>query len=294
MPALNGVLFEHFEAIAQAMLCQSQLAAVISRAAAELDAIVLMLVDGLSYENARQWCGQHGPAWLLEPCLVDAPTITSIAFPNAMGAPSVAELLFDRGFHRRVGFTYWTREDNELTNLLFRSLPEVNKTGDFDDIASGARRVIMKSPALGKTYVQIVRTGLDGYAHKQKRTPPVAAIVDEIFQEFRQLVEISEEARRLNGCRTGIFLTADHGILWQTEFEPQVVGRAPSGSSARYCRWSDLFHQEETGMRFVVGHEEYYCLNFPKVRRPLRIDEQGVHGGISFQESIVPFITVKV
>ena len=47
-------------------------------------------------------------------------------------------------------------------------------------------------------------------------------------------------------------------------------------------------------MRFVVGHEEYYCLNYPKVRRPLRIDEQGVHGGVSFQESVVPFIAVRV
>lgn len=28
--------------------------------------------------------------------------------------------------------------------------------------------------------------------------------------------------------------------------------------------------------------------NYPKVRRPLRIDEQGVHGGVSYQESIVP------
>ena len=236
-----------------------------------------MLIDGLSYENARQWCGQHAPLWSLEPCLVDVPTITSIAFPNAIGAPSVAERLFDRGFHRRIGFTYWTREDNELTNLLFRSLPEMHKTGNFDDIVSGARRVVMESATLGKPFIQIVRTGLDGYAHKQKRTPPVAAIVDEIFQEFSQLVAISQEAQRVNGCRTGLFLTADHGILWQTEFESQVVGRAPSGASARYCRWADLFQQDETGMRFVVGHEEYYCLNYPKVRRPLRIDEQGVH-----------------
>ena len=293
-PALNSVLFEHFEAMAQTMLCQSQLAAVISRAAAECDAIILMLIDGLSYENARQWCGQHAPLWSLEPCLVDVPTITSIAFPNAIGAPSVAERLFDRGFHRRIGFTYWTREDNELTNLLFRSLPEMHKTGNFDDIVSGARRVVMESATLGKPFIQIVRTGLDGYAHKQKRTPPVAAIVDEIFQEFSQLVAISQEAQRVNGCRTGLFLTAIHGILWQTEFESQVVGRAPSGASARYCRWADLFQQDETGMRFVVGHEEYYCLNYPKVRRPLRIDEQGVHGGVSFQESVVPFIAVRV
>lgn len=293
-PALNGVLFQHFEAVAKIMLRQSQLSATISQAAAGCDAIVLMLVDGLSYENAQQWCKQHAPLWPLEPCLVDAPTITSIAFPNAVGAPSVAEQLFDLGFHRRLGFTYWTREDNELTNLLFRSLAEVRKTGDFDDIASGARRIMMQSATLGKAFIQIVRTGLDGYAHKQKRTPPVAAIVDEIFQEFSQLVEISKEAHRVNGCRTGLFLTADHGILWQTELESQVVGRAASGASARYCRWADLFLQDETGMRFVVGHEEYYCLNYPKVRRPLRIDEQGVHGGVSFQESIVPFIAVRV
>lgn len=293
-PALNGVIFQRFEAVAKIMLRQSQLSGIISQAAAECDAIILMLVDGLSYENAQQWCKQHAPLWPLEPCLVDVPTITSIAFPNAVGAPSVAEQLFDLGFHRRLGFTYWTREDNDLTNILFRSLPEVRKTGDFDAIASGARRLVMESVTLGKPFIQIVRTGLDGYAHKQKRTPPVVAIVDEILQEFGRLVQISQEAQRANGCRTGLFLTADHGILWQSEFEPQVVGRAPSGASARYCHWADLFQQDETGMRFGVGHEEYYCLGYPKVRRPLRIDEQGVHGGISFQESIVPFIAVRV
>lgn len=293
-PALNGVLFEHFDTIARSMLCQSQLAMTIGRAAAGCDAIVLMLVDGLSYENARQWSEEHAPSWLVEPCLVDVPGVTSIAFPNAIGTPSVAELLFDRGFHHRIGFTYWTRKDNELTNLLFRSLPEVRKTGDFDEIAAGVRWAAGESTTPGKLFVQIVRTGLDGYAHKQKRTPPIAAVVDEIFREFSQLVEIFKETQRLNGYRTGLFLTADHGLLWQNEFEPQVVGRAPSGSSARYCRWTDLFQQDETGMRFLVGHEEYYCLNYPKVRRPLRIDEQGVHGGVSFQESIVPFIGLKV
>jgi len=40
--------------------------------------------------------------------------------------------------------------------------------------------------------------------------------------------------------------------------------------------------------------EELFCLNYPKLRRELRIDDQGVHGGISFQESIVPFVTVEV
>jgi hypothetical protein len=170
----------------------------------------------------------------------------------------------------------------------------VRKTGDFDEIASGVRRAAGASTLQSKLFIQIVRTGLDGYAHKQKRTPPIAAIVDEIFREFSQLAAIFQEAKQTNGYRTTLFLTADHGLLWQNEFEPRVIGRAPSGSSARYCRWSDLFQQDETGMRFLVGHEEYYCLNYPKVRRPLRIDEQGVHGGISFQESIVPFITLRV
>ena len=118
--------------------------------------------------------------------------------------------------------------------------------------------------------------------------------MEEVRREFAQLGALCSELRDEMGLRTCLFLTADHGILWRDEFEPVIVGNAPSNSSARWCGWRDLYHQSDKGRRFVYKDIEYYCLGFPKLRRGLRIDEQGLHGGISFQESVVPLITMRI
>jgi hypothetical protein len=217
-----------------------------------------------------------------------------VAFPNALGAPTLAERLFDLGFHHRLGFTYWTREDNKLTNQLFQAVPEVHKISHFPHIIATLRQQLGNKGQATKSYIQIVRTGLDGYAHSQRRRPPISAIVDDIRQEFLSLVDLCSELHHKYGWRTNLYLTADHGILWHDEFKPVVIGTAPAKSSSRWCSWQELYHQEESGRRFLVNNTEYYCLGYPKLRRPPRIDEQGVHGGISFQESIVPFIAVRI
>jgi hypothetical protein len=197
--------------------------------------------------------------------------------------------LFDRGYRRRLGFTYWSRERNPLTDVIFRTIANVKQVGDFSAILAATRREIHSSLDQ-KIYVQILRTGLDGYAHHQKRKPPVAVIVDTLMDEMASLGDLFREA----GCTARIHLTADHGILWRDQFEPQVVGRATAGASPRACEWPDLYRQDESGKRFVVAGREIYCLAYPKIRRALRIDEQGVHGGISFQESLVPFLTMRI
>jgi hypothetical protein len=126
--------------------------------------------------------------------------------------------------------------------------------------------------------------------HHQKRRPPVKAIVEQIYEEFEQLAKLCERLQ----LQALLYLTADHGILWRDEFDAEIIGSAPARASARWCLWKDLYQQQENGKRFTVNQKEYYCLGFPKLRRSLRIDEQGVHGGISFQESIVPFITARI
>ena len=287
-PALNDVIFEQFDRISESMLTQSHLAKTITEQPDTPDVIALMLIDGLSYVDVCRWLDTHPNEFMkLEPCLVDVPSLTRVAFPNLIGVPPVGARLFDTGYHYRQGFTYWTREGNPLTDLLFRTIPDVNAVGDFSTILATLRMEIRLQQ---KTYVQIVRTGLDGYAHHQKRNPPVAAIVETILNEMLALADLFREL----GQTARIHLTADHGILWRAEFQPQVVGRAPAGASPRSCEWRDLYQQDETGRRFTVAGRELYSLGYPQLRRPLRIDEQGVHGGISFQESIVPFLTMRI
>lgn len=285
-PALNTILFDRYGAVSSRMLCQSQIAEYILAEANQQEVIIFFLIDGLSYQDVRFWGDLNDHVLSVQPCLVDVPTLTHVAFPNLIGAPSLAVKLFNLGYHHRLGFTYWTREDNPLTDRLFQSISEVKKIGYFPLIVETLRQYI-RSAQGNKIYIQLVRTGLDGYAHAQKRQPPVTAIVAEIFEEFRQLVMLCEEF----GERATVYLTADHGILWSNEFTPKIVGNAPVNSSARWCNWRDLYHQSEPGRRFLVNGDEYYCLGFPKIRRSLHIDEQGVHGGISFQEAIVPFVS---
>lgn len=292
-PSLNAVLFDRYDQVATRMLCQSQVAERIVADSGKQDLIVLYLVDGLSYQDVRSWSEPAGSAVTVEPCLVDVPTLTQVAFPNLIGEPPLALRLFDIGYYSRLGFSYWTREDNQLTDRLFRGVTEVKKTARFSEIVATLER-ILRNAQQHRSYVQILRTGLDGYAHAQKRKAPVTSIVQEVRREFEELKAVCGERCKELGLRASVYLAADHGILWRDEFEPDIIGEAPGKSPPRWCSWRDLYHQRDSGRRFVVGGEEYYCLGFPKLRRPLRIDEQGVHGGISFQESVVPFVRVKV
>lgn len=287
---LNAVLLERFDEIATLMLVQSHLSEQIADQLRRPDVIALMLIDGLSYGDVRRWLdARPGVRMELVPCLVDGPTLTEIAFPRIIGDTPPAVRLFDRGYRRRLGFTYWSRENNLLTDMLFRTIPNVNVVSDFSTILATLHRELHISSEQN-IYLQIVRTGLDGYAHHQKRKPPVTTVVDIIMGEVLSLAKLFDEI----GCTAQIYLTADHGILWRDEFEPRIVGRAPAGASPRSCEWRDLYHQDESGQRFVVAGREIYCLDYPKLRRALRIDEQGVHGGISFQESIIPFLKVRI
>lgn len=287
-PDLNDKLPARFNEVARLMLTQSHLAQVIAERVGTPDIVTLMLIDGLSYGDIRHWLSAHPNKCIeLEPCLVDGPTLTEIAFPNIVSDVPPAARLFDRGYQQRIGFTYWTRENNPLTDLLFRTIPEVSTAGDFSTVLATLRTVATPGHRI---YAQIVRTGLDGHAHHQKRKPQVEAIVNAIMNEALDLADLFREL----GRTAHIYLTADHGILWRDEFVPKIIGRAPAGASPRSCEWRDLYQQDEPGQRFVVGGRELYCLGYPKLRRSLRIDEQGVHGGISFEESVVPFITIRI
>jgi hypothetical protein len=292
-PALNHVLPDRFDVLAKVMLRQSEIAEYIVRDAREADVVVLMLVDGLSYEDVLIWELRQRDGVSLQPSLVDVPTMTRLAFPNIINSPSIAARLFNMGFHRRIGFSYWSRGDNTLTNRLFHSISDVRKVGDFREISLQLTHMLTDEQDT-KAFIQIMRTGLDGYAHSQKRRPPRVAVAQNIEAEFAALVDLLASACAASGLRANLYLTSDHGILWVQDFEPEVVGRAPSKSNPRFASWRHLHFQDEPGQRFIVGGSEFYCLHYPKVRRNLRIDEQGIHGGVSYQESIVPFLSVKV
>jgi hypothetical protein len=289
---LNEVLFKHFDYISSSMLTQSNVHAQIMLDATESDVIILFLIDGLSFDNVRSWKPTYGSV-SIEPCLVDGPSMTWYGFTNIVRKPSIALKLIEKGYFRRFGFSYWERAENTLTDKIFSAISEVEKVEDFYNILSFCESQILHIDN-EKLFIQVLRSGLDGYAHSQKRLAPITAVVSDILNEFEEIIAICNTAFELYGIKSSLYLISDHGILWRTDFLPEVIGNAPSGSSARYCDFHNLHFQSQVGREFIVDGKNYYCLGYPQLRRKLKIDEQGVHGGISYQESIVPFITVKV
>ncbi len=289
---INTVLYEKFDDISKKMLLQSQASNLIVSESRNIDIAIMFLIDGLSYRDIEA-VTKNFNGMITTPCLVDGPTITNFGFTNFLGKPNLARRLFDCGFYTRVGFSYWSRETNPQTDEYFSSIQHVVKTANFHEIRNHVEEIISNLEN-NKAYIQIVRTGLDSFVHSNKRMIPVEAIVSEIFDEVVQIWNLCNEFNKKMGYVSRIYLTSDHGVLWKDEFSQELIGNDIQTNSPRYCLFNELKNQKETGKKFIHQNKEYYCLDIPKVRRGLRIDEQGVHGGISFQESIIPFITIKV
>jgi hypothetical protein len=286
---LNRVLLKRYDFIKANMLCQSQVAdKIVHRAAqsdklrfsADTEAVVLMLVDGLGYDDVKRYAAN----WIIHttPVLVDGVSITEQSMTRIIGEPPLSQRLFDAGFRTCLGFTYWERAEERLTDRLFTGFGDrVRKVKSFEDVLA----------ALGQedvcgAFVQIVRMGLDGVAHRQRERPNVAAIVTDILNDFARLVELFER----KGISAWVHLTSDHGILWAYEHALQVY----EFSSAEHSRYYEHAKSGEHVLTVEYEGKEFALLEYPYLRRELRANEWGVHGGLSFEEGVVPWISTQI
>lgn len=276
---LNSVLLKRYDFIKANMLCQSQVADEILHQA-DIEAIALMLVDGLSYADVKR----HAAKWLLyaTPVLVDGVSITEQGMVRIIGKPPLAHRLFDIGFRTCLGFTYWERAQEPLTERLFAGFGErVHKVKSFDEVLE-----VLKNEELQGTFVQIVRMGLDIAAHRQREKPNVAAIVADILTDFHRL----EEVYKHKGVSAWVNLVSDHGILWVHEHNLQTY----EFSGADHPRHYEHAKYGEHTLTVEFEGREFAMLEYPYLRRDLRANEWGVHGGLSFEESIVPLLCKRV
>ena len=204
----NALLYKNYEQAQKVMFTQSEIASEIEENI-DVDVIVLLLIDGLSYSD-----------WLEYPdvrsCLVDGPTITPIGFRNIIGDPPIAHRLFNKGFRRRLGFSYWDR-NNQLTNLLFYGFDpssQMKKVSEFKDVLIALEKLSQE-----QTYVQILVNGLDSICHRHRGRPPVKAIAREIYENV--YINIVEKLRKI-GVAGMVYATADHGILWKPDPDDDV------------------------------------------------------------------------
>jgi hypothetical protein len=274
---LNRVLLDKYDFINAHMLTQAQVANQIVSDATRFKSIVLVLLDGLSYSDCKEWPGTV-------PCLTAHPTITRVGFPAVVGNPPLATRLFKSGLTRRIGFTYWERNDNLLADRLFQTITE---TIALDPTRPNAFKQItdwMSINNLSDTFIQIARSALDDYAEGHRTTIPRKAVLHQIRGDLEAVLDILEH----KGQPAILFAVADHGILWK-EDEHQIERIKFSGG-----RYMQSRAGQGRGRYFEADGTPYWVLDYPQMGRQWLKNEQGIHGGMSFEESIVPFIRWEV
>ena len=279
---LNPLLADRYDDVASCLLRQSQVAEhIVGRVqAVRPDCVIWLIVDGLAYGDLVR----HAPAWLpmTRPVLVDGISTTPLGMRRLVGAPRLAHRLFDLGYPNARGFTYWTRDSNDLTDELFAGFGSgVTAARTIGEITNALHAGLPRG-----TYVQVIRDGVDGVAHDSRTPPPVPALVRGCLDQLEQLAEVARRA----GRTALLYLCTDHGMLWRDEHAfvplPEPVQPRP-----RYFETSRISDRVKTFPGAEAGGS---ALHYPYLRRPFRATEWGVHGGLSYEESVIPLVELAV
>ena len=265
------------------LLKQSDVAAEITaRISQELPQIVVLLVfDGLSFYDVVDWKLPHAT---LEPCLVDGLSVTDKAMQRIIGTPVLTHRLFSLGYILRLGFSYWERSGNPLTNALFAEFPkhQLHRVTTFDEVLGAVKA----SEWSTSTYVQIIRSGLDHVCHSYRERPDIMSLLEGLKRDVLSLLAVLQET----GESFRLFITADHGIFWYNE--QKVVPLAHERFKARYTEGhvtigdNILTLQSDEGLYTVLTGDKV-------IAKERKSTEWGFHGGISAQESLVPLWDVR-
>lgn len=287
---LNRLLPRRLELARSLLMCNHQVA---DRIAQDVSlrrppVVVVLLVDGLSYEDTLQW------GWSTQPCLVDGPSVTyrfdkldpkrvnpNIGFAALIGTPPLAVRFRSQGFKHFRGFSYWQRGQNTVSDTLFYHIP-LSRLHGFPTVLEALKADTIQPG----TYIQIVREGLDGLAHGKRELShwEIAGALQSIQSDLVALVGILKH--NLPGSL--VYVTADHGILWKHE---HTFERLPlENSRPRYTENPVPDHLHD----YVTEMHGFGALHYPYLGANISANDAGVHGGVSYQESIVPFIRIEV
>lgn len=287
-PALNNTVEwtnpEHHDRMQQELLCQSDIKDYIRRTVLTEDLVVLVIVDGLSYDAVQDL------DWEMQPVVVDGLTTTEPGFRRIIyGGDSVsicAALLNEKEFYNPFGFTYWERGQEDLSTDLHSAMGNsVERISDFEETLTTLRS---EAPFEEKTYVQITRMGFDQHCHNRKEEPNRDAIREELIADAQQLEQtvrdITDDYR--------IFITSDHGILWRDQLpdDPNIVCDDYE-NHARFLSGDRDLPQGLT--KQTAAGDIATALGYPYLTREFKNTEWGVHGGFSYHESIVPLIELS-
>jgi hypothetical protein len=128
-----------------------------------------------------EWQYPGNWSWARRPCIVDGITLTTTGMPHVIGHPPLAHQLFQLGYKQHLGFTYWERNNNDLTDTLFAEFGkgQITRVSEFAQVLDQLADSEFDSP----TYVQIVRSGLDQFVHRYRERPISAVFRGEYATE---------------------------------------------------------------------------------------------------------------
>jgi hypothetical protein len=283
-PALNNVIKwtnnKSHTAIQQELLSQSEIQDYLLNTVGTAELVVLVIVDGLSYNDVKQL---DVP---IQPVFVDGFTTTQPGYRRVIygdgGVSMYAHLLKEKQFYDAYGFTYWERGQEDLSTDLHASMgDDIHQIRDFSEAVSILQH---GAPLDEKTYVQITRMGFDQDSHNRKEKPAHDAIRGSLVDDLRSLCRVASELTD----NYQVFVTSDHGIIWRDDLpdDPPIV----SEDWQNHARFVQGDHDLEYGFTIDVDGEPVTALGYPGLTRDLKNTEWGVHGGFSYQESLVPLI----
>jgi len=132
---LNKIIFKNYDTAEQILLKQSNTYKKILEVP-DYETVFLIMVDGLSYERARKY-------FECDPILVDGISNTKEGMKRITGEkPTIAERMLNKGKENIYGYSYWSREENDLTKSLFTPIPEEDflTYKKFDEVLSNLKK----------------------------------------------------------------------------------------------------------------------------------------------------------
>jgi len=276
-----------FNRVKEQLLCQSSISDRIVRRNSAADAVALVIIDGLSFESIQERESDLIGDSTIEPAFVDGVSITPRGFRRVIYGgefQSINARLNMKSFTDHIGFTYWSKGQEDLSTDLYRSMHEdkIHRIREFDQVCSTIRDHGLDS----KTYIQITRMGLDQESHNRKEQPAIDHLVGEIISDVNQMYEVLDEL----SDHFRIYLTSDHGILWRGDVADDMQLIDEDHSHPRYIEGATKISKGITER--VSSETQRTALAYPYMTRDFQHTEWGVHGGLSYQESFVPFIEI--
>jgi uncharacterized protein (TIGR02687 family) len=262
------------------------------------DRVFVIISDALRYEIASELADKLNSettgACDIQPLLGVVPSVTKMGMASLLPHKSLDIDLNGKvwvdgksssGMESRISILQGAITDS--TAIHFQELKNMNKAG---------RREAFK----GKKLVYIYHDSIDATGDKASTEVYTFTAAERAIDELYDIVKIIRDD--LSG--TNIFITADHGFVYQREALEESDKIEKEGIKAFEVKRRHLFSQEkgersgllDINMDSLIKNEHQITTYVPKATIRFKIQGAGanfVHGGASLQEIVVPLIQFK-